>query len=337
MCHLVLALNAHPDLPFALCSNRDEFSDRPFTDPAAHAGGGVYSVDTRSRGTWLGVHAVAGHFAALTNIGGRGGRGGVSRGALTRAFIESPARAEALLRGPAVYRYKGFNLLWSADIRAARPTVHYVTNCDPDDRARGGSPRVHELRADDDAGLIVGLGNDLLGDEHVKSPRVEAHTRAVLRRAPVAAADEPALPPARIDALRDALVEVFCERTLDGAPRGATLEKFLRWSRRRRLQPGARTALVAAPALWLIAASARRAAPTRLLAALLGLGMGYAHHRRMQHLFVDVPAGARRWTTVAQTVVLVDRHGVIHFHQRRTLAGPARAGPWSRFRLRPPG
>ena len=42
----------------------------PFTDPAAHAGGGVYSVDTRSRGTWLGVHAVAGHFAALTNIGG---------------------------------------------------------------------------------------------------------------------------------------------------------------------------------------------------------------------------------------------------------------------------
>ncbi len=73
-----------------------------------------------------------------------------------------------------------------------------------------------------------------------------------------------------------------------------------------------------------------------LLASCLGLSLGLLHHVKMQHLFVDVPAGRRRWTTVAQTVIVVDRHGVIHFAQRRTSAGPRRAGAWRRFQLAPP-
>jgi uncharacterized protein with NRDE domain len=73
--------------------------------------------DLRSAGTWIGVHtttgissallhhpvgsvailtrevlwAMAGDFAGLTNIGGRGGPGGISRGKLVLDFILDPS------------------------------------------------------------------------------------------------------------------------------------------------------------------------------------------------------------------------------------------------------
>ncbi len=337
MCHLALALNAHPDYPFVLCSNRDEFSDRPFSPPRVREDGTLYAMDDRSQGTWLGIHVHNGHFATLTNIGGRGGPGGVSRGALTRAFVESPSRARARLEGGAAYRYKGFNLLWCENIRAPSPVVSYLSNCDPDNPAPARPPVTRRVHASTPAGLVIGLGNDLLGDEHVKSPRVCAHVRERLARAPRASAGERETPRARVTALQDALIEGLCERSLGDATLGATLEKFFRWSRSRRLQPGARTTLVITPALAMLTlASLGPSLPSLLLAVTLGLALGLLHHVKMQHLFVDVPAGRRRWTTVAQTVIVVDRHGVIHFAQRRTTLGLRRAGPWRRFQLAPP-
>lgn len=49
----------------------------------------IYGMDARSQGTWMGVNAAAGHFAALTNIG-PGVPGMTSRGPLCISFIQNP-------------------------------------------------------------------------------------------------------------------------------------------------------------------------------------------------------------------------------------------------------
>lgn len=69
MCLILLALNAHPDYPFVLVSNRDEFFDRPTErfhrwEQPSHLYAGR---DKKAGGTWMGV-TTFGALAAVTNF-----------------------------------------------------------------------------------------------------------------------------------------------------------------------------------------------------------------------------------------------------------------------------
>ncbi|MCZ8344772.1 MAG: NRDE family protein [Leptospira sp.] len=69
MCLAVLALAAHPDFPLILCSNRDEFFERPalpihfWKDQPEIFGG----IDLKANGTWLACTR-EGRLAFLTNV-----------------------------------------------------------------------------------------------------------------------------------------------------------------------------------------------------------------------------------------------------------------------------
>ena len=98
----------------AAVDNRDNFLYRSITPPVVHAETGVVcAVDGPSGGTWIGLNARTGLFACLTNIGGRGGPGGLSRGRLVLSFLTAD-RGEPNLPTLLARRktYPGFNLMW---------------------------------------------------------------------------------------------------------------------------------------------------------------------------------------------------------------------------------
>jgi uncharacterized protein with NRDE domain len=71
MCLLTIALDAHADFSLVVMHNRDEFFGRP-THPLRrqHVGDAelLCANDAQSGGTWMGVNARDGRFAALTNV-----------------------------------------------------------------------------------------------------------------------------------------------------------------------------------------------------------------------------------------------------------------------------
>jgi uncharacterized protein with NRDE domain len=113
VCLIALALNQHPEWPFILIANRDEFYDRPtqrlgfWPDAPILAG-----RDRRAGGSWLGI-ARSGRLAAITNY--RDGRApapqGPSRGTLVSAYLRADIRADAYRPDPRIDA--GYNLLWA--------------------------------------------------------------------------------------------------------------------------------------------------------------------------------------------------------------------------------
>lgn len=116
MCLIVLAINQHPEVPFVLIANRDEFRDRDAhtahfwqSQPSVLAG-----RDQLAGGTWLGAHR-DGRFAALTNI--RAAQpladGAPSRGTLITDFLCSGLSPKTwlTLHRQEFPKFSGFNLL----------------------------------------------------------------------------------------------------------------------------------------------------------------------------------------------------------------------------------
>jgi len=92
MCMVVLAFNAHPELPLIVAGNRDEFHSRPtqgadwWPDDTNIVGG----RDLLAGGTWLAVHR-NGRFATVTNYRDAEAKAGKlrSRGHLVTEFLRS--------------------------------------------------------------------------------------------------------------------------------------------------------------------------------------------------------------------------------------------------------
>lgn len=116
MCLILLAIDQHPDYPWIIAANRDEFRDRPTAPlnwwadhPQVLAG-----RDLTAGGTWIGVTR-QGRFAAVTNY--REARSvfprGPSRGALVSDFLTGQIQPEAYLEQIAAQGqgYDGFNLV----------------------------------------------------------------------------------------------------------------------------------------------------------------------------------------------------------------------------------
>jgi uncharacterized protein with NRDE domain len=117
MCLIALAYKQHPNYPFLLSANRDEFYKRPAR--AAHYWEEhpqlLAGRDIEAGGTWLGM-TTSGKFAAITNYREEGSAGKtypLSRGELSLNFLTGNQSAEAFLEGIRANdkSYAGFNLL----------------------------------------------------------------------------------------------------------------------------------------------------------------------------------------------------------------------------------
>lgn len=112
MCLIAFAIDSHPDWPFILVANRDEFYKRPTAPlsfwPDAPVLGGR---DLEAGGSWLGL-ARNGRFAAVTNYreGSARDTSSVSRGTLVRDFLLGQDDARNHSPNPAVT--SGYNLIW---------------------------------------------------------------------------------------------------------------------------------------------------------------------------------------------------------------------------------
>lgn len=135
MCLIALAYRAHPQFPFIIAANRDEFSERP-TEPAHFWNSAPHLLagrDLRAGGTWMGITRT-GRFAAITNYRDlrRPKAEGPSRGLLVRNALEGSIDPEA------TGSYDGFNLIYGP-LQALR----YHNNVEPADRPL--DPGIHGL------------------------------------------------------------------------------------------------------------------------------------------------------------------------------------------------
>lgn len=170
MCLLFYCRDAHPELPFILLANRDEFYDRPTRpagfwagDPAVLAG-----RDLRRHGTWLGITRT-GRWAALTNFREPSEAAFErSRGDIVRDYLtgDRSARDFAAALQPVAAEYDGFNLL----LGDARESL-WLSN-------RGGSLRTLGPG-------VYGLSNHLLETPWPKVRHGKRNLSAQLRRRPV--------------------------------------------------------------------------------------------------------------------------------------------------------
>lgn len=128
MCLIVVGWQAYPAFPLVVAANRDEFYARP-TAPAAcwsDAPEIIAGRDLEAGGTWLGV-TTQGRFAAVTNVREPGiAPGRLSRGELTRNFLQGDQSAASYLGELERSAYSGFNLLLS-DGQA----LYYASNRGP--------------------------------------------------------------------------------------------------------------------------------------------------------------------------------------------------------------
>src|SRR5580658_4635764 len=117
MCLILVAWRVHPEYPFLLAANRDEYHARAaapaawWTEPRILAG-----RDLTAGGTWLGV-ARDGRFAALTNFRDPtvAQREAPSRGELVPATLAAKLPAQQRLQQlrASAANYNGFNLIFS--------------------------------------------------------------------------------------------------------------------------------------------------------------------------------------------------------------------------------
>lgn len=128
MCLIVFAYKVHPETPFLLAGNRDEFYQRPAkpahkwkTEPEIIAG-----KDLAAGGTWMGI-SESGRFAALTNYRAihEIKENAPSRGDIVKDFLLSDKPIEHCLAQILNHsgNYNGFNL-----IAGTLSDMYFLTN-----------------------------------------------------------------------------------------------------------------------------------------------------------------------------------------------------------------
>jgi uncharacterized protein with NRDE domain len=145
MCLLLIAIDQHPEYPWIIAANRDEYRDRP-TAPMAwwqDRPDLLAGRDLSAGGTWMGVMR-QGRFAAVTNY--REPRcvypRGPSRGFLVREFLTGGLTPQAYLTAIKAQggRYDGFNLV----VGDVQNGLLYYGNRGTDDELRSAPKRLGE-------------------------------------------------------------------------------------------------------------------------------------------------------------------------------------------------
>ena len=124
MCLAVWAVAQHPQFPWLIASNRDEFHARPTAPlgwwrPEGADGDVLSGRDLSAGGTWLGLN-VQGRLALVTNVRepGRHDPAAASRGALVLQGLQRGPQDEAWVRRVVQEPRNGYNLLL-ADLRGS--------------------------------------------------------------------------------------------------------------------------------------------------------------------------------------------------------------------------
>ena len=115
MCFVLLALGQHPEYPFILAANRDEFYARPALPLQAweEAPAIVAGKDVESGGSWLALNQQDARLVLVTNVReGKPQAGERSRGLLVRDLVSTADFPAELAQLPAqTSRYAGYNLI----------------------------------------------------------------------------------------------------------------------------------------------------------------------------------------------------------------------------------
>jgi len=135
----------HPEYALILCTNRDEFLNRPTQNAHFHSFGNETNADNSDQilsgrdvqagGSWFGINR-SGRIALLTNITEPAKEYNTSRGYLVSSFLQSdsshPLQDEIGKIMPADAKFAGFNLLLLAPTMDANGAIRYdslfVTN-----------------------------------------------------------------------------------------------------------------------------------------------------------------------------------------------------------------
>ncbi|OAX37054.1 DUF833-domain-containing protein [Rhizopogon vinicolor AM-OR11-026] len=174
----------HPEYALALCSNRDEYLQRPTNLARFHSfetqedhspleGNILSGVDVRAGGTWLGISRT-GKIAFLTNITEEYKMYGSSRGDLVSSFLSStssrPLEEDVHSLIPCDTRYAGFNLLLLAPSADGENNLSfdgaYVTN-------HGGGGTISVRALTDAERRCGGMSNGIDGKGAEAWPKVQ--------------------------------------------------------------------------------------------------------------------------------------------------------------------
>ena len=137
MCIILFAINSHPDYPFVVAANRDEFYARPtkkidWWSDYYHVLGARDQADVLGLpGTALGL-SQKGKFSAITNIRAPSEKNPDlrTRGELTAKFLSQSKPIHEFITDhqKSFLQYNGFNLLLGDLSNVTRPEFFWVTN-----------------------------------------------------------------------------------------------------------------------------------------------------------------------------------------------------------------
>lgn len=301
MC-IALLSTAHPEYPLVLLSNRDEFLDRPtasahwWKSPHSHVLGGR-DLQRPEQGTWLGI-TKDGRIAILTNFREEGQEIArhKSRGAMVNAYLTSPPGekesddefARRLVEEVGVNDVGGFSLVFGhlqptpSDGSWKGLSVLSNRTTDPSNLTRIAAK----------PGEVQGLSNSHFGD--LSWPKI-VHGEQLLRQAVNASATRQDSQERLIDSLFDVLkVDTFPQ-----LPQGEDFNTYARQMRNSIFIPR-----VGGRGVEDESSDGMRSAEVN--------GDGPNHH----HAGIEIAPGPGGYGTQKQTVVLVDRSGMVTFVER---------------------
>lgn len=298
MC-IVIISTAHPDYPFILLSNRDEFVFRPtapagwWEPPHAHVLGGR-DLERKERGTWLGITR-QGRIAALTNFREEGAEKVAldkSRGGIINAYLTSaPGKRESsedfasrLIHEVGVSDVGGFSLMFG-ELRPAEngtfPGLSILSN-----RSASAEDLTQIARK---PGETHGLSNSHFGD--MSWPKV-VHGEQLLKEAIATSVQ-------RKESHQDDFIEhLFAILTVDTIPQRKPDEDWEEYVRHMRnsifIPPTSGPSVDSKPADEIASASSNEAA----------------------NVDRNVQLGKASYGTQRQTVILVHKSGRVTFVER---------------------
>jgi len=322
MCLIGFALRAHPDFPFILCSNRDEFLARSAlaTSPSVNENTKVLcGIDTKAGGTWIGLNTQKGYFSALTNVGAAIGK--LSRGLLVNHFLVKQSQELLESRND----YGGFNLIFG-NIFTSNPQINYVTNGKISDKLQS-EPEIITLQDG-----VFAIGNDLFEKEYVKVPNLQSKMKDVLGTFSKSTTSQEL----SIQNLRNQLAQILTDRRSQ-FPIMSCLSKYFSIFKRP-VQPGLLFGLSLGLILSLFLFLLFGLDWKILLGMIIGLSLGFWYHMELQQTFVKLNIPFCRYGTVSQTIIISTRNGPTYYFFRKTsdkVTGTGEAGEWISFQIDP--
>ncbi|KAH9811149.1 transport and Golgi organization protein 2 [Teratosphaeria destructans] len=300
MCITVLS-TAHPEYPFVLINNRDEFLDRRtakadwWDSPHENVLGGR-DLQRAERGTWLAI-TTDGRIANLTNFRDEGVdvARGKSRGGLTNAFLKQPYDRDEdfvkrLIDGVGIHDVGGFTLLFGRLRKPQDGTVPGLATISNRTSSADGIVRIATK-----PGETHGLSNSHFGD---MSWQKVVHGEQFLRQAIRADADRGSDQDRLIESLFDVL-------SVDTLPRPNPDQPWPEYTRQ------LRNSILIPP----VGGEDMQSKPADKLAAADGTAT--PDHGRVR-------VGEGVYGTHQQTVILVRKDGRVTFVERTLYDGDAR-------------